>query len=70
MKIFSAIFSICFLILGGILWIVALAIIVVGALGILRVTIRQVFEVDVIEWYASYKAKKGDGNVYKQKPEE
>ena len=68
MKIFSAIFSICFLILGGILWIVALAIIVVGALGILRVTIRQVFEVDVIKWYAEYKERRHD--VHKSKPEE
>lgn len=68
MKIFSAIFSICFLILGGILWMVALSIIVVGSLGILRITIKQVFEVDVIEWYAEYKERRQD--VHKQKPEE
>ena len=50
MNIFSVIFSTVFVILGAFVWIVAMLIIITGAIGVLRVVVRQVFEVDIIEW--------------------
>ena len=49
MKYVGALFSICFCVLGCLLWIVALLIVIVGALGILRITIDNVFEVNSIQ---------------------
>lgn len=57
MNIFSQIFSICFLILGGMIWVLGLAIVLVGTVGILRIVVRQVFEVDLIEWYKKVRGK-------------
>ena len=50
MKLFSAIFSICFLILGGMIWIVGLMIVIVGAVGCLRLAVKWAIEVDIVEW--------------------
>ena len=49
MKYVGALFSICFCVLGCLLWIVALLIVIVGALGILRITVDNVFETNSIE---------------------
>ena len=49
MKYVGALFSICFCVLGCLLWIVALLIVIVGAIGILRITIDNVFETNSIE---------------------
>lgn len=57
MNIFSAVFSTCFMILGCLVWIVALLIILTGALGVLRVTFNEVFKVDVIDWVSKIKKK-------------
>lgn len=43
------IFSTCFVILGCLVWIVALLIILVGAIGILNVTFQEVFKINLIE---------------------
>lgn len=51
MNLFSAIFSICFLILGGIIWIVAMMIIIVGGIGCLRIAVKWAIELDIVEWY-------------------
>lgn len=67
MNIFSVIFSTCFLILGALIWVVALAIILVGAIGILRITVKQVFEVDVIEWYAQFKYQRAIHKIAKER---
>lgn len=49
MKYVGALFSICFCVLSCLLWIVALLIVIVGAIGILRITIDNVFETNSIE---------------------
>ena len=48
-EVFGTLFGICFCILGAFIWIVALAIVLVGAIGILRVVIDNVFECNSIE---------------------
>jgi len=55
MKVFSAIFSICFLILGGMVWIVGLMIIIVGAVGCLRIATKWAIELDIVEWIRGMK---------------
>lgn len=47
--VFTQLFGVCFLILGSLIWIVALFIVLVGAVGVLRVVIDNVFEVNSIE---------------------
>ena len=51
MNLFSAIFSVCFLILGSMVWMVGLMIVIVGAIGVLRIAVKWALEVDIIEWY-------------------
>jgi len=48
-NVFGAIFGVCFLILGALIWIVALLIVLVGAIGILRIVVDNVFETNSIE---------------------
>ena len=49
MNIFAAIMSTLFMILGVVIWLLAMLIIIVGALGVLRVTVKEVFEIDIIK---------------------
>ena len=55
MNIFSTVFSTLFMVLGAFTWIIAMLIIIAGAIGVLRVVVKQVFEVDLIEWYRKVK---------------
>ena len=49
MEIYSRIFSALFIILGSFIWIVAVLIILVGSLGVLRITVKETFEIDLLE---------------------
>ena len=57
MNIFSIIFSTCFVFLGAFILLVALLIVLVGAIGVLRIIVQQVFNIDLIEWRATYSKK-------------
>lgn len=48
MNIFNAFISTLFIFLGVIVWIIAMLIIIVGSFGVLRVTVREVFELDIL----------------------
>ena len=49
MKVLGAIFGACFVFLGALLWIVILFIVLVGAIGVLRIVIDNVFECNSLE---------------------
>lgn len=51
MNIFSTVFSTLFMVLGAFIWIVAMLIVLIGAIGLLKVTVREVFHADLLEWY-------------------
>lgn len=55
---FTSVFSTCFLILGSLIWVVAILIILVGAIGVLNVAVNEVFKVDLIKLYLDRKNKK------------
>ena len=48
-EVFGTLFGMCFCVLGAFIWIVALIIVLVGAIGVLRVVTDNVFEVNSIE---------------------
>lgn len=48
MNIFNVLISTIFIILGVVAWIIAMLIIIVGAFGVLRVAIKEVFELDIL----------------------
>lgn len=58
MNIFAAIMSTLFMILGVVIWLLAMLIIIVGALGVLRVTVKEVFEIDIIKGIRNNKLQK------------
>lgn len=58
MNIFTAITSTLFMILGVVIWLLAMLIIIVGALGVLRVTVKEVFEIDIIKGIRNNKLQK------------
>lgn len=60
MQIFSTIFSICFLILGALVWMVAMSIVIAGAIGLFRIALKWAIEVDIVEWYKARKEKKNE----------
>lgn len=45
----KSIFNTCFLILGCLVWIVAMLIILVGAIGVLNIMCKEVLKVDLID---------------------
>ena len=49
-NIFSYIFTILFLILGGLLWCLLLVIVCIGAIGIIKVMIISIFDFDFVKW--------------------
>ena len=55
MDIFVTIFSTLFLILGALIWVMAMLIILIGSIGLLRITVKEVFKTDVIKWFATYR---------------
>lgn len=57
----KSIFNTCFLILGCLIWIVAMLIILVGFIGVLDITIREVFGYDIVkEIRRKYESKRRD----------
>lgn len=46
------------MILGVVIWLLAMLIIIVGALGVLRVTVKEVFEIDIIKGIRNNKLQK------------
>lgn len=57
----KSIFNTCFLILGCLVWIVALLIILVGAIGVLNITFKEVFGIDLIRrWRDGYSKRTQD----------
>ena len=66
MNIFSTIFSICFIILGALVWMVAMSIVIAGAIGLFRIALKWAIDVDIVEWYAR---KKEEKDVSKQEQE-
>lgn len=49
MNILSSIFSVCFLLLGGLIWIVAMLIILTGSIGVLIIFLKEYLDIDVIK---------------------
>ena len=45
----KSVFNTCFLILGCLIWIVAMLIILVGFIGVLDITVREVFGYDIVK---------------------
>lgn len=60
MQIFSTIFSICFLMLGALVWMVAMSIVIAGAIGLFRIALKWAIDVDIVEWYQTRKEKKNE----------
>lgn len=58
MNIFSKIFSICFIILGALVWMVAMSIVIAGAVGLFRIALKWAIDLDIVEWYARKKEEK------------
>lgn len=58
MNIFSQIFSVCFLILGAMVWAIAMLTVIIGSIGLLRIAISWSFDVDIVK-------KWGERNVHK-----
>ena len=58
MNIFSTIISICFIILGALVWMVAMSIVIAGAVGLFRIALKWAIDVDIVEWYARKKEEK------------
>lgn len=57
----KSVFNTCFLILGCLIWIVAMLIILVGFIGVLDITIREVFGYDIVkEIRRKYESKRRD----------
>ena len=57
----KSIFNTCFLILGCLIWIIAMLIILVGFIGVLDITIREVFGYDIVkEIRRKYESKRRD----------
>jgi len=57
-EVFGTLFGMCFCILGAFIWIVSLMIVLVGAMGVLRVVIDNVFETNSIEIAKRLKMRK------------
>lgn len=57
----KSVFNTCFLILGCLILIVAMLIILVGFIGVLDITIREVFGYDIVkELRRKYESKRRD----------
>lgn len=63
MSIFSYIFTLLFLILGGLLWCLLLLIVCIGAVGIIRIMLMSVFDFDFVKWWKCRKLKSGIKSV-------
>ena len=57
MSVFNYIFTLLFLILGGLLWCLLLLIVCIGAVGIIRIMLMSVFDFDFVKWWKSRKTK-------------
>ena len=56
-NILGYIFTLLFLILGGLLWCLLLLIVCIGAIGIIRIMLTSVLDFDFVKWYKTLPQK-------------